>query len=727
MKNISKKIIYLSFFILGIISILIQMILIRELVTSFFGNELFTSFVLASWLLSCGVGSIIFKKLITRKKILLWLQIITPLLLFFSLILSRLGKIILGGNISLPDLFWVILFSFFIISLVGVLLGLQFAVLVRRLICIQNDNNYLAINYGYIIECIGFFIGALLFSFHLFNYSSFVVLYFLFVLYIILFLLFLFFDFLQQKRKIFITLVLILFLLLIIGFKQIIILDYHLNKLNFPKQTILTSTNSKYGVIQITENQGQLNFYYSGQLSTIWPDRYNNELLADLPMLISKKNENILIIGNGFTGLINELNKYHPEKITYLELDENYYNEASFYLKNYLINRYENIEIIFQDARKFLNQTEGKFDLIIINHPNPTTVAENRYFTKEFLTLIKSKLNQEGMAEIKINSTQNYTSSVQNQFLVIIFHTINSVFPTVFALPDNEIIFLASSNKIRFNFNEIKEKYLNNKLLEKYITPDYLNWRFNSKNTKDLNNQLAISQVKINYDLKPILFFEQLKIFSQELSSRKLSFWLITFITFFIIVVFTFFKKTNNYSLILISLIPEFCLIAFEVIIILLFQIMHGILYTQISFIFSIILLSIALGSLLFSYLIKKFNKYFLLKLVYLLIFLSFAISLFLILFYQSIFYFQFIFYFLSALAGLAIGSKFPIINRIYLINNSNPTIIYGMDLLGGSIGAISAALFMLPLFGVTGCLIIIQFFCLIALLMSIYCIKNKY
>ena len=95
-----KKILILSFAVLGFSSLVSQVVVIRELAMSFYGNEFFIGWVLFCWLLGTSLGSVLGSK-ISRdaKKAFRSLAVCHVLTAFFfpaAIVLIRSGKLILG-------------------------------------------------------------------------------------------------------------------------------------------------------------------------------------------------------------------------------------------------------------------------------------------------------------------------------------------------------------------------------------------------------------------------------------------------------------------------------------------------------------------------------------------------------------------------------------------------------------------------------------------------------
>jgi len=710
MENNKQKIIILGLFNLGIVSLLIQILLIRELVTSFYGNEMYIGLVLAFWLLSVGLGSLFLPKFFLKKidSSLFFLHILIPVFLILALFLARIARVVLSRSGVVPDFFLASLWSLMVILPVGLFLGMMFVFLAKK-IKLKNSQ---AVTTAYVIESFGFFIGAIIFSFLLYKYSSLAI---IFLISIFLFLLSLSMSFKFSLKK-----SIIIFLLTVLtasGLYWAGGIDKKMSGWNFSGQNLIDSINSKYGSIQITKTKEQINFYYNGKIIDNSQNTFHNELLANAPMLLADNTKNVLVIGNGLTGLVEEVGNHKPEKIIYLELDRDYLKAVRDEID---FKPLPILEIQNKDARSYLNNTLETFDVIIINYANPSTLSENRYFTKEFFALIKSRLNKFGILAFQMDTTPNYSFGAQNKLLLTVFHTLKKSFPFVLALPDNEVVFLAGSQPFIYESEKVKKKFEGKGLDNKYIIFEYLDWRFTSTQTVKLNEDFKNNQAEINSDFKPILYYQQLKIFLEKMKIgknwEKIS--MVLAVLMLLMIVLLLKNKSYDRRLLVASAIPEFCLLSFEMLLIILFQTFHGYLYSQLSFIIALILAGISTGSIIFSRLLKKYELKFLLKLSYLIIIFMFFFTLIFVWQFSYLFNYKVIYFVLSILSGLAIGTKFPLINRLYLKTSPNLGAVYGADLIGAGAGAVLAGTFMLPILGVAGSLGAIVGLCIISFIL---------
>jgi spermidine synthase len=245
------------FLLLGVISILGQAVLLREMTALFYGNEMFYGLGLGIWLLWVGLGSLSAGRLkfLSKKPLFLWLVLIGwVIFLPILVVLLRfvVGRLVLPGG--LPNFS----FSFLILSLTLFIfsfpLGALFALSAGRL----------KINRAYFWETIGFAIGGMLFSFFLATIS------------------------------------------LKMGLKW-----------RYPH--LVKAVNSQYQQIIITQKNKQRNYFLSGQLAFSNQESLENEQLVSLLKPFTGESPKILILGN--PNLARKISQDIEGEVFFLEMD----------------------------------------------------------------------------------------------------------------------------------------------------------------------------------------------------------------------------------------------------------------------------------------------------------------------------------------------------------------------------------------------------------------------
>ncbi len=160
------------------------------------------------------------------------------------------------------------------------------------------------------------------------------------------------------------------------------------------------------------------------QISQKDEDRYH-QYLVDAPLLAHPRPAGICIIGGGDCFALEEAVK-HPslKRIVMVEIDQGVVDFCTLHypvIKK--IRRDPRIEIIYNDARQWLETHSELFDVLIVDLTEPYGPSKMLY-TKEFYQLCQKRLTDKGILSIH---TDNY--SLFPQSYATIYKTITAVFP----------------------------------------------------------------------------------------------------------------------------------------------------------------------------------------------------------------------------------------------------------------------------------------------------------
>lgn len=742
-----KKVIIFSFIVLGVSSLIGQIIIIRELMINFYGNEFFIGWVLFAWLFWVGIGSLLlgklFKKIECLLKIFISCHILVALFLFLEIYLIRLSKNIIGGVPGeIPNLIPALLYAFLIIAPLCLILGFQFVIANKTWKSFSKSKLSQLIGKSYFYETIGFVVGGLIFSYILIFVNEFKVSGILAWLNLIAagFILALI-----RKQLTFLKTATIILLIIFVGiFIWAKDINIETNKLRFPNQQLIESKNSIYGNVAVTKTNSQYNFFESGLLLGADKEEIFNEYLIHFPFLYHPNPKNILLIGAGFNGALGEILKHQPNNIYYLELDPQLIETTKKYISSELRQYLEDkrTKVVNLDGRYFLKTSQENFDIVIVNLPDPSTALINRFYTQEFLKEIQSHLNPQGILALHLSSSPNYLNPELENLQASLYKTIKKVFPHLIILPEDTNFFIASQDDI-LNYNpgpliqRLKERGIKNN----FVTENYIEYRLtNDRISKVLDSLKTNEEAKINQDQYPISYYYNFVYWISHFHSglaksltsiSKIEFsWIVGFFILLIVLGIVSRKKISSRSLLpLIMAVAGFSLMAAEMIIIFAFQVFYGYLYYKIGLIITALMIGMALGVWLGTKKISgaKIKSLILIHgsiIVFCLIFLLGSWFLFQVSPKPSLAV-EIIFLSLAVLIGGIVGFEFPIINKLYLSKIKNPGqkagTIYGADLLGSCLGASLISIFILPIFGIFQTLILIAILNVVILIPLFY------
>ena len=214
---------------------------------------------------------------------------------------------------------------------------------------------------------------------------------------------------------------------------------------------VVASRDSRYGRVAVLRPPGQGtqgSLYHHGRLAFSFPDPQAAEEQVHLPMLQHPEPRRVLLLGGSLGGAVGEVLK-HPsvERVTCVELDpaavdavrRHFPPEAGALLDG------PRVELVLDDGRAFLKRTRQRYDVAINGHGPPTTAQVNRYYTRECFAAVARVLAPGGIFAFRAAGGQNYIPDANRRLLASLHHTVAAVFPHVVVFPGAQCTILAST------------------------------------------------------------------------------------------------------------------------------------------------------------------------------------------------------------------------------------------------------------------------------------------
>ncbi len=678
-------------FLLGFLALSFQIILLREFSAHFYGNEITFGFILASWLLWGGIGSILGAKIkkfpFSLSGVYYCVILIFPLLL----LLLRFSRFILGtlpGELSgmAPMLLFSLVLSFFVSLPLGALFVFNAQYMkgdIPRVYLLETLGSAMA---GYAI----YFLFIPSFS----NWQTTAIVGFFACLAV--------FFFVDRQKRIVILSIALLALSAFGGF------DHLSQKIFWLPFQMIESKDTPFGKLQVVQTKEQLSLYNNTLLVYSSPDLASSEESVHFALLQRPEATSILLIGGGAGGSLSQILKYPGVVTDYVEIDPEIIRLSLKYLpeqeRRSLLDK--RVHIHYQDGRAFLNKSQSIYDLIILNLPDPSTAQINRFYTREFFIQARKKLNPEGVLSFRVSSAENYISPELQKYLSSLYFTLRQAFPEIKIVPGDTNIFLASSGQISLDHQELAQRINHLDLKNQTVNENSLFSRLNPLRVQQLMDIVTKGEKLINRDLIPISYFYNSVLWSTQfhrfenslfkILSRLGRFWLLDLPLMVFVLVLIWMglraRKTNFFLLPLAAM--GLTTITVEIILLLAYQTAYGYLYQKISLLFACFMVGLFFGALRGK--ARKIKEY----LQLLVLQFGFVILLFLVLIWLKSHPPEFLFFLFLLFIGYLGGDLFVVSNHLYLNEKKNLGIGYGLDLLGSFTGALAATSILIPLFG---------------------------
>jgi spermidine synthase len=715
-----------AFILMGLGALLSQIILLRELMVVFSGNELSTGVMLAAWLLWTAMGSallgIFSDRIQSKPPFFATVQLVLAVILPASFLLARYLRPLLGipaGEIaSLPQMvigIFLLLIPFCLFS------GFLFALGCSLLGEIRGKEAR-SVGWVYAYEALGAGIGGVAFSYffiHLFNPWQVV----------LLTAAFLAFSSFLLGRKLKAVAVMWMFILIC----TLIFYGARLNLISrgwaWQGYQVRASTDTIYGNITVLTDGPQVSFFENGVWNFTHPDPLTAEEAVHFALLEHPMPRELLLIGGGVGGLIGEALK-HPSlrHVDYVELDPSLITMGKALLPPEATIPLDDprVKIIYTDGRRFVQHSQRRYDVVILHLPDPTTAQLNRCYTQEFFAEVKEILHKGGVFYLSVSSSENVIGHTLAQFLSSIYWTMHEVFPEIVVLPGSEARFLAAKSEgiLVSDPEQLVQRIHLRGLQLHYVREYYLLFNLSAERVRYLRSILEQGEgVEINRDLHPICYFYNIVLWSAQYTP-VLKRWFVGIMDlrvewiFYLIAAITLFllwrgRRQSSVPVLWAVAVTGFSEIALEIILILSFQILYGYLYYKIGIIITAYMIGLALGGWMITVFLPRITR----PLRFLLMVQAgaslYAVGILLLILglHQGIFpsflsrSMEGLFPFLTLVAGFLGGIHFPLANTVYLGGREEIGMIGGLtngvDLVGSAAGALVMSVILLPIVGI--------------------------
>ena len=497
---------------------------------------------------------------------------------------------------------------------------------------------------------------------------------------------------------------------------------------------LVASRDTIYGNLAVTETGNIRSIYDNGVILANAPDENAAEEAVHYALLEHPAPRNVLLIGGGVNGGVAQALK-HPtvERIDYVELDPALIGMARqfFPAQSAVFDADPRVHIHYADGRHYLKTAAGTFDAIILDVPDPQTAQLNRFYTEEFFRSARDHLAPGGVLALELRSSEETISPDLAEFLRCIQRTLSEVFPYVAAIPGDTIHFFAAARPDVLTDDpgiliaRLRERNLHTLYVREYFIP----YRMMPDRMAQVQEQLRpLAQTPVNRDFTPIAYYFDVVLWSAQFKSSY-SGWFraaaqipfrsvlgaVLVLLFLAAALLAFLpgrerraRCTAAYSV----AATGFTLMALEIFLLLAFQSIYGYVYHQLAILIGLCMAGIAFGSWLGIRGIRSGHHppSRILASTQLLLALSCPALLFAVSLLEKLsgtattwLAAQLVLPALAALSGMLGGYQFPIAAEIYLHDRGGRSglgVLYAIDLLGGCAGALLLSSYLIPVFG---------------------------
>lgn len=214
------------------------------------------------------------------------------------------------------------------------------------------------------------------------------------------------------------------------------------------------------GTVTAIENKGYRGLFIDGQnVSGTDPVlTADSKMLGHLPLLNANDPKDALTVGYG-TGATSYSMLLHGVDVDALEIEKKVVDAAYLFEKvNHHSYNNENLNIILDDARNYIDVVDKKYDVIVTDVTNLKYKRNPYLYTREYFEIMKNALDENGVAAAWLP-----LGGLSFKDLKILIRTFDLVFPhtTIWYFtqyPTHFVIAIGTKEKIQINLDNLELK-----------------------------------------------------------------------------------------------------------------------------------------------------------------------------------------------------------------------------------------------------------------------------
>ncbi len=697
-------------FIVGFSALGLQILVYREELASFQGNEFTISVMLGSWLIWTGLGSISGRRIFRNRSYLVLELIFLGLCITAPVTLNAFHFIRVGFDLAPGELTSLNLIGFSNLIFLGpfcFLSGMGFSILAN----LAHDMPWHSRGPGkiYLYEAVGGTLAAIIHRLWLAGSVSSITLVLLLMVILSVPLIIS-----PGKRFVIIGLTCLIFGVCLLWGSIYYGIQDRLDTHIFSPLQIIAQEETPYGQYHLLRLENEVSILHNQSLLTHSNSPRSDEESVHIPLSIHPSPREILILEGGFGGIITEILKHPVKAVTRVTLDDTPRSLAERYAPE-LITGLDDLRVKTRemDCRQFVAHAPAEStDIVISCVPEPGSLGISRFYSREFYSEIHRILKPGGIFSFRIRSSDSFLNQEHRRYLALAYHSAGDIFGrkniTIIPGEPADFIIFKDSTHPDVSAETILKTLADRGIESFYVSDGYLPFRMSTLRMDDIINQMAAEPEIISTDLHPGIFVAFLRFWSRQFSSDlnmlpEIRLSMQRMITGYLVILSLSILVIRRRALLTAMtgcvFSVGFTLISLEILLAFLLQLSSGAAYQKIGLLLGIFSAGLAGGSYIGSRLSasRQILLNYTLASQWLLIFLLGGLTTAYSLGWQGSEFGLNVFSFSGGFLG---AFHFVQMSRI---RPDHAGYLYGMDLLGSAAGAFALACILFPNLGIPG------------------------
>lgn|GEM_PF-442481 len=291
-----------------------------------------------------------------------------------------------------------------------------------------------------------------------------------------------------------------------------------------PGMELITSRETPYQNLAILRHRDESTLFGNGGVITSLRPRstesygeWDRAVFPHFAMLQHRAPRTILLVGGGLQGYLTDLLVHEPDRIDWVEYDGAMIEMTCEFLVDEERASLEDLRVAHHvdDGRHFVAGAPPEtYDLILLDLPDPSNAAANRYYTREFFRSCRRCLAEGGVVVFNLSCQSSFIGPEMMRRNGSIFGALGEVFPNVLITP-GEISYLAaaaSSVSLSASAEELMKRYESRGIESERFSPYVFYTWFQEHDVTWINGLFQEKRndpaLVLNTDNRPTAYFE---------------------------------------------------------------------------------------------------------------------------------------------------------------------------------------------------------------------------
>lgn len=276
---------------------------------------------------------------------------------------------------------------------------------------------------------------------------------------------------------------------------------------------LVVTRDTPYSRVTVSQQGGQASVFEDDALA-FDTEGTRAEELVHLAAIQRETVRSVLVIGGGLEGIVREVLQHRPARVDYVEMNRRMYETVLPLVSPAARAAMTDpvVHLWFEDPVRWLGRRRGgdRYDLVLVAMPDPASAMTNRCYTREFFSRCLAHLEPDGVLAFRLSSFENVWTPLLTARNGSIYRALTSALggagSRVIMLPGTSLVVLASPAGLSEDQRALSARLARAPVQPRLVSPAYVSYLYLNDRRFEIRRLLDRSQVAVNTESAPVVY-----------------------------------------------------------------------------------------------------------------------------------------------------------------------------------------------------------------------------